>query len=173
LKYHLKVGEEISEIEASSTANPQGLRITMAGKELDVAYQRISEDCLWIVVDGKATRAFVKPATQGSHVFLAGRTYLVQDANRLASGTRRRGVHDEIPKEVTPPMPSVVVRILVNEGTPVKKGQGLIVVTAMKMETTLTAPFDGKVKKINASINRKVAPGDILVEIEEEAPAND
>jgi biotin carboxyl carrier protein len=42
----------------------------------------------------------------------------------------------------------------------------------MKMETTLTAPYDGKVKKINASINQKVAPGDVLVEIEEEVLKN-
>ena len=74
---------------------------------------------------------------------------------------------------MTPPMPSVVVRILVSEGAVVKRGQGLVVVTAMKMETTLVAPYDGKVKKINAAINRKVAPGDILVEIEEEVPGND
>ena len=65
-------------------------------------------------------------------------------------------------------MPSVVVRIMVEEGDLVKKGQGLIVVTAMKMETTLVAPSDGRVIKINTSIDAKVAPGDILVEVEEE-----
>ena len=70
-------------------------------------------------------------------------------------------------------MPAVVVRILVAEGDMVKKGQGLIVVTAMKMETTLAAPSEGKVIKINTSIDSKVAPGDILVEIEEEEPGNE
>jgi acetyl/propionyl-CoA carboxylase alpha subunit len=172
LKYRLKAGEEASEIEVSSTENPQCLRITMADKGFDVAFQRISDHCLWMVVDGKATKAFVAQAGEGTHVFLAGRCYLVQDADRLAMGAPRRGGPEETPKEVSPPMPSVVVRILVSEGAPVKKGQGLIVVTAMKMETTLAAPFDGKVKKINVSINQKVAPGDLLVEIEEEVPGN-
>jgi 3-methylcrotonyl-CoA carboxylase alpha subunit len=106
-------------------------------------------------------------------VFLAGCSYLVQDADRLAMQAPRPGGHDETPKDVTPPMPSVVVRILVSEGAPVKKGQGLVVVTAMKMETTLAAPYDGNVKKITASINQKVAPGDVLVEIEEEVLKND
>jgi biotin carboxyl carrier protein len=50
----------------------------------------------------------------------------------------------------------------------VKRGQGLVVVSAMKMQTTLRAPSNGRVKKINTSIDAKVAPGDILVEIEEE-----
>jgi biotin carboxyl carrier protein len=43
-----------------------------------------------------------------------------------------------------------------------------VVVTAMKMETTLAAPKDGLVKRINTSVQSKVMPGDILVEIEEE-----
>ena len=172
MKYRLKAGEETSEIEVFRTGNPQSLRIKIADKGYDVAFQGISDHCLRMVVDGKATKAFVTPAGEGTHVFLAGRCYLVQDADRLAMRAPRRGGHEETPKEVSPPMPSVVVRILVSEGAPVKKGQGLIVVTAMKMETTLAAPFDGKVKKINASINQKVAPGDILVEIEEEVPEN-
>jgi biotin carboxyl carrier protein len=173
LKYRLKAGEETSEIEVSSTGNPQSLRITMADKIFDVAFQGISDHCLWMVVDGKATKAFVTQAGEGTHVFLAGRCYLVQDADRVALSRHRSGRPEETPTEVTPPMPSVVIRILVNEGDRVKRGQGLIVVTAMKMETTLTAPFDGKVKKVNASINQKVAPGDILVEIEKEVPRND
>jgi len=170
LKYRLKSGEQTSEIEVSSAGNPQDLRIAMAGKAFDVSFQRISEDCLWMVVDGKATKAFVVRAGEGTLVFVAGRSYLVEDADRLAMQAQGRGGHEETPKEVTPPMPSVVVRILVSEGAAVKKGQGLIVVAAMKMETTLAAPFDGKVRKINASINQKVAPGDLLVEIEQEVP---
>ena len=72
---------------------------------------------------------------------------------------------DETPGEVTPPMPAVVVRLLVQEGEAVVKGQGLVVVSAMKMETTLKAPVDGVVKKINTGLQAKVMPGDRLVEI--------
>ena len=68
-------------------------------------------------------------------------------------------------------VPAETVPEMVEEAA-AKNVKGLIVVTAMKMETTLAAPFDGKVKKINASINQKVAPGDILVEIEEEVLEN-
>ena len=80
---------------------------------------------------------------------------------------------DQPPGDVTPPMPSVVVRILVEEGDRVKKGQGLVVVTAMKMETTLKAPYNGRVKAIKTTVDAKVAPGDILVEIEEEEPQDE
>jgi biotin carboxyl carrier protein len=67
-------------------------------------------------------------------------------------------------------MPAIVVRILVQEGDIVARGQGLIVVSAMKMETTLAAPKDGRVLRVLTALNAKVAPGDRLVEIEEESP---
>jgi biotin carboxyl carrier protein len=38
----------------------------------------------------------------------------------------------------------------------------------MKMETTLTAPFPGRVTGINVSVGEKVMPGKILVDIEQE-----
>ena len=62
-------------------------------------------------------------------------------------------------------MPAVVVRILIQEGDQVEKGQGLVVVSAMKMETTLCAPLAGEVTAIHTSVEEKVAPGEILVEI--------
>ena len=71
-----------------------------------------------------------------------------------------------MPDMITPPTPAVVVKIQVQTGEQVEKGQAVIVVSAMKMETTLYAPYDGTVVKINTAINDKVAPGQILVEIE-------
>jgi biotin carboxyl carrier protein len=74
---------------------------------------------------------------------------------------------------VTPPIPSVVVRILVAEGDRVEKGKGVVVVSAMKMETTLQAPFAGTVLKVNVAEGDKVMPGEILVNIEKEEAAQE
>jgi biotin carboxyl carrier protein len=65
-------------------------------------------------------------------------------------------------------MPSMVERILVVVGEMVEKGQSAIVVTAMKMEATLCAPYRGIVLKINVAEGDKVMPGQILIEIEKE-----
>jgi len=46
------------------------------------------------------------------------------------------------------------------------------VVSAMKMETTLKAPFDGVVKHINTRVDARVMPGDILVDMEERGPGH-
>jgi biotin carboxyl carrier protein len=70
-------------------------------------------------------------------------------------------------------MPAVVIRLLVAEGDAVKKKQPLIVLSAMKMETTLSAPYDGTVKKVNATAGEQVMPGLILVEIEKAGEEED
>ena len=62
--------------------------------------------------------------------------------------------------------PASVVRVLVEVGREVVKGQGLVVVSAMKMEMTLVAPYSGTVKAVNTLVGAQVSPGEILVEIE-------
>jgi biotin carboxyl carrier protein len=56
--------------------------------------------------------------------------------------------------------------VLVAVGDEVRRGQELVVVSAMKMESRLTAPRAGKVKAIRAAVGASVRPGDELVEIE-------
>ena len=63
-------------------------------------------------------------------------------------------------------MPAVVTKILVSTGETVEQGQGLLVVSAMKMDTTLTAPFDGLVTRINCAEGDKVTPSQVLVDID-------
>lgn len=57
--------------------------------------------------------------------------------------------------EVKAPMPGLVLRILVEEGQSVKKGDGLLVLEAMKMENVIKATGDSIVKKI--AVQTKVA----------------
>jgi biotin carboxyl carrier protein len=174
MRYRLKIAEETADVDVSiNSDSEQNAQFTIRGKEYDVRYQAISDNYFHLVMNGKAAEVFVARGEQGKHIFFNGRTFLVQDADQLPIRRARRRGLEETPGEVTPPMPSVVLRIMVEKGEHVKRGQGLIVVSAMKMETILRAPSDGTVKKINTSIDAKVAPGDILVEIEEEEPENE
>jgi len=62
-------------------------------------------------------------------------------------------------------MPAVVTRIMVAVGDAVAKGQGVVVVSAMKMDMILSAPFEGVVERINAAEGDKVTPLQVLVDI--------
>lgn len=54
------------------------------------------------------------------------------------------------------PMPGKVVAIHAKVGNMVKKGDALVIVEAMKMEHTITAPFDGEIETVNASVGEQV-----------------
>ena len=68
---------------------------------------------------------------------------------------------------LTAPTPARVVAVLVREGDVVKKGQTLLVLEAMKVETKFTAPRSGKVTKLNAQENTQIAEGTTLLELED------
>lgn len=142
------------------------LNAVIDGRNTEVGFRIISENQIHLEVEGSSVNAYLCEDHEGRLVNVHGITFLVQDAEALAqAGPRKRGLKD-LPQEVTPPMPSVVVRIMVSQGDEVEKGQGVVVVSAMKMETTLQAPFAGRVVMINVAQGEKVMPGQILVDIE-------
>ena len=63
------------------------------------------------------------------------------------------------------PMQGTVVKIAVNEGDQVEKGDLIIVLEAMKMEQPLTAHKSGKISKLIAEIGETVASGTALCQI--------
>lgn len=66
---------------------------------------------------------------------------------------------------VTSPLPGTVLDIKVSAGTPVKQGQLLVIVEAMKMENEILAPKDGTVSQVVATKGATVDSGAPLVVI--------
>ncbi|MFW9778123.1 MAG: biotin/lipoyl-containing protein [Candidatus Heimdallarchaeota archaeon] len=85
--------------------------------------------------------------------------------------TRILGVEEEFEESteegsLTSPMPGRIVKILVNKGDSVHKGQDLIVIEAMKMENRITAPHHGLVKEIFYSEGDQIEANVALLELE-------
>ena len=66
-------------------------------------------------------------------------------------------------------MPGRVIAVEVAAGDRVAKGQKLVTLEAMKMEHSLTAPFDGTVAELDASAGAQVSEGKLLARVEREA----
>ncbi len=64
------------------------------------------------------------------------------------------------------PMPGLVLKVMVTEGKVIKKGDGLIVLEAMKMENIIKASADGIVKKIHIEEKNTVDKNQKMIEFE-------
>lgn len=67
---------------------------------------------------------------------------------------------------VKAPMPGMILKILVQPGQQITKGDGLLILEAMKMENVLKASADAVVKSINVQERTAVEKGTVLIEME-------
>ncbi|HEY5325594.1 MAG TPA: acetyl-CoA carboxylase biotin carboxyl carrier protein subunit [Mucilaginibacter sp.] len=65
--------------------------------------------------------------------------------------------------EIKAPMPGMVLKVFVNEGMEVKKGDNLFILEAMKMENIIKSPADVIVKTVKIKPGDKVEKGQILM----------
>ncbi len=169
MNYRLKIDEDVIALQAEKRKDG-GIVLSRDGRVLDIGYTLVSEYHQHLVVDGRPFNVFVARDGDTKMIVINGTPYYIADADAGESRSRGKQREKVIPQEVTPPMPAVVVRILVSEGDDVKKGDGVIVVSSMKMETTLSAPADGRVKAVNVAEGDKVMPGQILIDIDRGIP---
>jgi acetyl/propionyl-CoA carboxylase alpha subunit len=115
---------------------------------------------LALEVDGRPERALVARERDRILVAIGGRVFAfeVGDEARQADAGAGSGV-------VVAPMPGKIVSVLVAEGEMVAAGQPLVVLEAMKMESTLAAEVAGRVTAVRAVPGATVTAGERLVEI--------
>jgi 3-methylcrotonyl-CoA carboxylase alpha subunit len=137
-----------------------------------------------LVLDGKSTVGRAAPNADGTMAATLGERRFA--ATVVASGERRHvfasggahalthvdllGVtgaeHDEEGAGLLAPMPGKVIALLAKPGTAVDKGAPLLVLEAMKMEHTISAPRAGTVKAFRYAAGDQVAEGAALVDFE-------
>ena len=66
-------------------------------------------------------------------------------------------------KVIRCPMPGIVAAVRVKKGDMVTKGDGLLVVEAMKMENEIKAPYNGIIKQVNVTKGSMVKLNDELI----------
>ena len=94
------------------------------------------------------------------------RTVDIADHSRAQQVKSHPKADADNPKHVAAPMPGRVVSISVKKGQRIARGDALLAIEAMKMETLLRAEHDGKVKSIPASVGMNIEAHDLLIEFE-------
>ncbi len=94
------------------------------------------------------------------------REVLIRDENVKSTVEERPKADKSNEKHIGASMPGTVIKLLSEKGEKVKKGDHLMITEAMKMETTVQAPFDGEIKNIFVTNNDPIHVGDLLIEFE-------
>jgi acetyl-CoA/propionyl-CoA carboxylase, biotin carboxylase, biotin carboxyl carrier protein len=118
---------------------------------------------LSVSIDGTATSW--RTAVEGDDVWVSRRG----DAWRFGPDRAARGedtAHLGAAGPVTSPMPGVVVAVHVAVGDPVRAGQPLVAIEAMKMEHAVVAPGDGVVAELLVRPGQSVGLDEVLARIE-------
>jgi pyruvate carboxylase len=87
----------------------------------------------------------------------------VKDKNFKATAVSNRKVSNE--NEIGAPLQGKLSKVLVNIGDEIEKNTPLFAIEAMKMESTVVAPFAGKVKAILLKPGSLVAQDDVVIEL--------
>ncbi len=98
-----------------------------------------------------------------------GRKYTVEVQDRFDALLKQLGMDKMVTSkvnEVKAPMPGLVLRLLVEEGQSVKKGDALLVLEAMKMENIIKSMGDGMVKTIKVKPREVVDKNQVMVVME-------
>ncbi len=90
----------------------------------------------------------------------------VADRSQVAKRPPQRKVEAGNPKHVGAPMPGTIGTVSVRGGQHLARGDVLLTLEAMKMETTVRAEQDGVVKEILATPGLQVDAKDLLVVLE-------
>jgi acetyl/propionyl-CoA carboxylase alpha subunit len=138
-----------------------GLEITVDGTVHKARVEAVSPG-VFLLVEG-ARRETFHCVRDGDTIHLSwqGRVYVLQEEREGGRAAQRHHAGG-----LEAPMPGKVIKVSVEPGQKVSRGEEVLVIEAMKMENALKAPKDGVVVSVAAKVGDMVNPGVVLVEIE-------
>ncbi len=171
--YVVRVGDR--EFRVSVTEEAGGLKVAIGDQVFYVDFARLEgEPRLSLLLkprpeaDGGISVEVVRD--ERDRVYIGGLPLEVELVPaRLAALEQVRRAGEGVgvrPVEVKAPMPGLVVRVGVEPGQPVRRGDVLVVLQAMKMENELSAPRDGTVREVRVKPGQAVEHGEVLAVLE-------
>lgn len=162
-----KLGDQTFTVEIEEIGKSL-YRVSVDGNEFLVDGKRTGHSNYSLIVDNRSFEVDVDVSEDEYRVLVDGRNYHIQlvDERRLRLGGFQSGIQLEGRQEISVPMPGKVIAVLVAEGDRVEKGQGVVIVEAMKMENEVRCPIAGEVKEIRVKAGDAIEAGAILTVVE-------
>ena len=154
----------LGEVEKMLAVTDRGgaFDITLDGVVSTVSGSLNPRGLLRAELDGLRTTATVVVAGERRHLFGNGRAWQFAAVDPLFHSGEGGGAEGGL----LAPMPGKVIALIAAEGATVDKGAPLLILEAMKMEHTITAPSAGTVKAFRFAVGDQVGDGAELVDFE-------
>lgn len=162
----VKVNNAEHQIEFDASDNSKG---KLNGKDFSLDLINVKEGSFHLLKNNKSFNIEIVKADYSDKEFVIqvnGNKYTLNVKDKFDLLLKDLGMENLASakiNEVKAPMPGLVLDILVQAGTEVKKGDALMILEAMKMENILKSPADGKVKKINIEKKQAVEKNQVLI----------
>lgn len=145
------------------------VELNLNGEKQEFAINQINKNTFTIKINGRNINAYLAEDTQFYYVWIDGKSYTFEKINEEEKDFDiSNGSSTSNKQIVKPPMPGNIVKVVVEKDQKVSEGDPLIIIEAMKMETTLYASIDGIVKEINVKAGEQVDADKILLTVERE-----
>ncbi|NYG35162.1 acetyl/propionyl/methylcrotonyl-CoA carboxylase subunit alpha [Sphaerotilus montanus] len=158
----LRLGDEVQPVGVAYVSG--GHELTIGGQLLTVRGQFGPSGTVHAQIGERRVSAAVVTSGEKRQVFFEGRSWPVTVVGALSAG----GGGDDHAGGLKAPMPGKVIALIATAGSVVEKGTPLLVLEAMKMEHTISAPAKGRVKAFHFAAGDQVTDGVDLVDFEVE-----
>ena len=162
--YKLKInGQEEHKVEKS------GDKLLIDGKLVDADIKQLSPSVYHIINDLKSYNAEVvsfERDTKTAQIKVNGNIYSVTAQDQfdiLLDQLGMSALNNTKISEIKAPMPGLVLKLFIKEGSEVKKGDNLFILEAMKMENIIKSPADVTVRTVKIKPGDKVEKGQVLL----------
>jgi biotin carboxyl carrier protein len=167
MAYIARLGEKSYTVEIEEVGKSL-YRVSVDGSDFLVDGKKTGFTNYSLIVDNRSFEVEVDVKEDEYRVVVDGRNYHIDliDERRVRLGGLQSGIQLQGRQNVSVPMPGKIIAVLVSEGDTVEKGQGLVIVEAMKMENEVRCPINGEVKEVRVKPGDAVEAGAVLAVVE-------
>ena len=149
--------------------NRSGNKIRLESSDIEASIERTGPSTYSLLLKNASFDSHVeKQADKLYKVTINGNSYAVKIGDKRDILLEKLGFAEKdqsTERDITAPMPGLVLAVHTNVGDVIEEGAGLLILEAMKMENEIKAPTSGSITAIHVSPGVAVKKHDLLIEI--------